>query len=638
VASERAPGAAVARAVAGRDVPRLAAAPAAAPGTPAPGPQANRAAAVNAAVAPGAAGAAAGPAPVDSAEALRKAIDPADSPARGNPGAPVTIVAYSEFQCPFCARAVPTLRELEKAYPDQIRVVWKHLPLPFHESAALAAEAALAAGEQGKFWEMHDRLFASQDRLDPPALEEHARALGLDVPRFKAALDGARYRPRVEADLKLARDAGISGTPTFFINGEKLVGSQPLAAFSYQVDVALAKVKGLPPPAPPATLRPGGEMRPGGPRPPMAVRRSPFWPPLAMTLPDAVLGERVPGRFATGDAPVRGNPRAPVEVLYFTNLASTEPRLLIEGLLSTDAEQVKVVAKLIPLGGSPGEPQPLLEAGHYAHSQGKFWEFHDALPINGIPPADQAQIEQAASKAGLDLADLRASLEERRFQRAIDRDLEAVRAAKLGLPAILVNGRLAEGAVALGQLVDAALRKAGRKPPERRKLVRAPVTGPQGMQGMQGTVVVPGEPGYEPQRLLMGHVTPRQLFAYEPRDSGWAGAVEKALGPVIDKDLRTVEPGLGSTTVECRTSLCRLRWRTGKADDKVVAAAARLLYAPGARPTPGEVYLVLRSATIQSAEDAVARVKGRRSTVLYNHRTGRASGPLPFAADRLPRE
>ena len=191
MASDRAPATVLARA-ARPGVPRLAVAPAAAP--------AGSAAAPSATPPPAAAPALAGAAParneppVDKAEALRKAIEPGDSPARGNPKAPITIVSYSEFQCPFCARVVPTLRELEKAYPDQIRLVWKHLPLAFHESAPLAAEAALAAGEQGKFWEMHDRLFAAQDRLDLPALEEHARALALDVPSFRAALDGAKFK------------------------------------------------------------------------------------------------------------------------------------------------------------------------------------------------------------------------------------------------------------------------------------------------------------------------------------------------------------------------------------------------------------------------------------------------------------
>ena len=192
--------------------------------------------------------------PEQKAAALERAIQPVDSPARGNPQAPVTIVIYSEFQCPFCARVLPTLRELEQSYPDQLRLVWKHLPLAFHESAALASEAALAAHEQDKFWEMHDRLFARQDRLDPAALAGYARELGLDVERFMGALESGRYRDRVQADLTLAKEANINGAPTFFINGERLTGAQPLPAFKHQVEVALAKVKGLPPPPLPPKL------------------------------------------------------------------------------------------------------------------------------------------------------------------------------------------------------------------------------------------------------------------------------------------------------------------------------------------------------------------------------------------------
>ena len=621
VASERA---AVAPLVRGSrpSVPRLALAPAA---TPAGTPAAAAASPPPPAGVPGLVGAAparAEPA-VDRAEAVRKAIEPGDSPARGNPKAPITIVSYSEFQCPFCARVVPTLRELEKAYPDQIRLVWKHLPLAFHESAPLAAEAALAAGEQGKFWEMHDRLFAAQDRLDLPTLEEHARALALDVPRFRAALDGAKFKARVDADLKLAKDADISGTPTFFINGERLAGAQPLSAFVHQVETALAKLKGLPPPAPPAPARPVNDFK----RTPMFFGP---WPPVAITLPDNVLGDRVPVRFATGNAPVRGNPRGPVEVLYFTNLNAFEGRAIAKGLLSTHAGHVKLVAKVVPtIYGppppmGPKEPELLGAVAHYAHSQGKFWEFHDALAPGGRPP-EREQIEQIAQSVGLDLTDLRAALEEKRFQPAIEQDREAIRAAKLEGPfAFVVNGRQADSPVALAQLVDAAIRRAGRKPP-----ARPPAT--------PGMVINPGDPAYEPQKL-MNQMSMRQLFGYEPRDSAWASAVEKQLGPMIDRDLRGIEPALASTTLECRSRLCRLRWNPGKGNDMAIAMGARTLYSSFGRITKGEMYMALRSGTVRTLEDSISRIKSRRSTVLYNYKTGRATGNLHFPIERLPKE
>ena len=226
---------------------------------------------------------------------------------------------------------------------------------------------------------------------------------------------------------------------------------------------------------------------------------------------------------------------------------------------------------------------------------------------------------------GLDLADLRAALDEKRFQPAMEQDREAIRAAKLEGPyAFVVNGRQAESPVALAQLVDAALRRAGRKPPPR---PASPFPIPTN----------PSDPGYEPQKL-MGQLSMRQLYAHEPRDSAWATPIEKALGPIIDRDLRSIEPGLASTTLECRSKLCRLRWNPGKGNDLAIAIGARTLYPSFGRPTPGELYMALRSGTVRTVEDSLSRVKSRRSTVLYNHRTGRATGKLPFPADRLPKE
>jgi predicted DsbA family dithiol-disulfide isomerase len=470
---------------------------------------------------------------------------------------------------------------------------------------------------------MHDRLFAAQDRLDLPALEEHARALALDVPRFRAALDGAKFKARVDADLKLAKDADISGTPTFFINGERLAGAQPLSAFVHQVETALAKLKGLPPPAKPARE----------PLPPLAQRAPmfvPSWPPVAITLPDNLLGDRVSVRFATGNAPVRGNPRGPVEVLYFTNLNAFEGQAIAKGLLSTHASHVKLVAKVVPtLYGpppplGPKEPELLSAVAHYAHSQGKFWEFHDALKPSGRAP-EREQIEQIAQSVGLDLADLRAALDEKRFQPAMEQDREAIRAAKLEGPfAFVVNGRHAESPVALAQLVDAAIRRAGRKPPARPPSPIAVVTNP-------------ADPAYEPQRLMQ-QMSMRQLFGHEPRDSAWATAVEKQLGPLIDRDLRGIEPALASTNLECRSRLCRLRWKPGKGSDMAIATGARTLYPSFGRPTPGEMYMALRSGTVRTVEDSISRIEGRRNTVLYNYRTGRATQKLPFPVERLPEQ
>ena len=157
----------------------------------------------------------------------------ADDPVQGKAEAPVTVVEFSDFQCPFCARATPAVKELAAAHPEKVRVVWKHLPLSFHQNAvpaALAAEAARAQGGPEKFWAMHDKLFAGQASLSQSLYEASARELGLDLDRFKRDMADPKLKARVEEDAQLAQKLGVSGTPTFIVNGERVVGSGGLRA------------------------------------------------------------------------------------------------------------------------------------------------------------------------------------------------------------------------------------------------------------------------------------------------------------------------------------------------------------------------------------------------------------------------
>jgi protein-disulfide isomerase len=184
--------------------------------------------------APAAPAAGAPPAP-----AAKQDIKLGDAPVMGPSNAKVTVVAFSDFQCPFCSRAVPTLKQVEDTYKGKIRVAFKNMPLPFHDKAHLAAEAALAANEQGKFWEMHDKLFANQQALDRPALEKYAEELGLNMSKFRAALDSGKFKDRVDREAKEGNAVGATGTPTFFINGHILVGAQPFDAFKSAIDAEL---------------------------------------------------------------------------------------------------------------------------------------------------------------------------------------------------------------------------------------------------------------------------------------------------------------------------------------------------------------------------------------------------------------
>ena len=164
-----------------------------------------------------------------------------DDPAMGPADAPVTIVEFSDFQCPYCQKSVATLKELRRLYGDKIRVVYRDYPGPNHPQAAPAAEAAQCAGDQGKFWEFHDVLFARQTRETGWDFDALAREVGLHANEFSSCLSTGRYREEVRKDLQDGLALGITSTPTFFINGRPLVGAQPLAEFSRLIDPLLSK-------------------------------------------------------------------------------------------------------------------------------------------------------------------------------------------------------------------------------------------------------------------------------------------------------------------------------------------------------------------------------------------------------------
>lgn len=169
-------------------------------------------------------------------------IAPGRSPSRGPDGALVTVIVFTDFQCPYCSRAAETVEALRARYPDELRVVFKHFPLPMHPHAMPASEAAVEAfvqgGEDG-FWRMHDRLFATQRGLSLDDLVDDASALGLDSGRLGAAVEAQVHAPAIEADIALGTASGVTGTPTFFLNGTRLVGAPRLEAFAAAVDAEL---------------------------------------------------------------------------------------------------------------------------------------------------------------------------------------------------------------------------------------------------------------------------------------------------------------------------------------------------------------------------------------------------------------
>lgn len=180
-------------------------------------------------------------------EAMNKPLSPeqmnkiasGDVPAFGPKDAKVTIVEFSDFQCPYCGRTAGVVEKLRKQYGTKVRFVFRQFPLPMHPFAQKAAEAALAAQAQGKFWQYHDKLFANQQKLDEDSLLQYAKQAGLNVTTFKKAVDSDAYKDRIKADQKLGQEVAVNGTPTMFLNGKRVANPMDYAALTKLIDSKL---------------------------------------------------------------------------------------------------------------------------------------------------------------------------------------------------------------------------------------------------------------------------------------------------------------------------------------------------------------------------------------------------------------
>jgi protein-disulfide isomerase len=359
-----------------------------------------------------------------------------DSPSKGGPAPKVTIVEFSEFQCPFCSRVGPTVAKILDTYKDDVQIVFKHLPLSFHNNAENAALAAEAARQQGKFWELHDRMFANQMALDRPSLEKHAQELGLDLAKFKAAMDDPKVKERVEADKKQAAQFGASGTPTFFVNGRKLVGAQPFESFQAVIDQEIKKADeklkaGVPRANLYAALTKDGLDK---------VAAPPAQP--GTPSPDAVYKVEVKG------APTKGPKDALITIVKFSEFqcpfcARVEPTL--KRVFDEYAGKVRVVWRDFPLPFHQ-DAMPAAIVARVANEQGKFWEMHDKL-FENQRKLDRASLEQYAQELGLNLNKVKAALDQKKYETQIKADLEmGQKVGVRGTPAFFINGSFLSGA------------------------------------------------------------------------------------------------------------------------------------------------------------------------------------------------
>jgi protein-disulfide isomerase len=403
---------------------------------------------------------------IEGAEVERFKIPVTDAqPQKGPKDALVTIVEFSEFQCPFCARVLPTVKQVQDEYGDKVRVVWRNNPLPFHKDAAPAAALAMEAKAQGgdeKFWEVHDVLFANQKALTRPQLEEYAKNAGLDLDKVKKALDEDTHKSAISGDQAVASQFGARGTPYFFINGRQLRGAVPYASFKAIIDEEIKSAealvdKGVKPSQVYATITKDGLTKAAPPKPKEQQPRP--------GQPDPKATYKVP---VQGNEPQKGPDDALVTIVEFSDFecpfcGRVEPTLT--EVQKKYGKDVRVVWMNNPLPFHKNA-KPAANAALEAHAQKgdkAFWAMHEKMFANqkSLTPEN---LEKWSKELGLNAAKVKKAIAEDKYAKVIqDQQKLANTLGARGTPAFFINGRNLRGAQplpAFTALIDEELAEA----------------------------------------------------------------------------------------------------------------------------------------------------------------------------------
>jgi protein-disulfide isomerase len=349
---------------------------------------------------------------------------------QGPKSASVTILVFSDFECPFCARLVPVLKQIVEKNAQDVRVVFKSFPLDIHQKAMWAHEAALAAAASGRFWAMHDALFADQTHLGRKELVERGRRLGLPEGAIERAIDQSAFRDRIERDLQDGRDLGVMATPTLFVNGRKFVGAQRVEVIQAAIDEQLGR------------------------------HTETDEAPLA------------PTDFDLSHSSTRGSPGAPITIVEFSDLRCpfcARMPVVLEEVLKRYAGQVRWVFKHFPLPMHSDAPLAHA-AAQAAGEQGRFWEMHDAIFARS-QTLQRSDVMTLASQLGLNVDRFVADLDRQSLKALVDRDVaEGRRAGVTGTPTFFINGTRLSGAVPATEFfrsIDAELARLAAPAPAR---------------------------------------------------------------------------------------------------------------------------------------------------------------------------
>jgi len=384
-------------------------------------------------------------------------------PSKGPKDALVTIVEFSEFQCPFCARVLPTTKQVIDTYGEKVRIVWRNNPLSFHNNAAPAAELAMEAYAQGgndKFWEVHDTLFANQKALGRAELEGYAEKAGLDSAKVKKALDESTHKKAIDGDQGLAAQLGAGGTPYFFINGRQLRGAQPFAAFQKVIDEELATAEtllkqGVKKEQIYATVTKSGLTK--------AAAKKPQAPKAGQPDPKAVY--KVPLK---GNEPQKGADDALVTIVEISDFecpfcGRVTPTL--EAVQGKYGKDVRVVWMNNPLPfhkNAKGAANAALEAHAQKGNKG-FWAMHDKMFANQKALTTD-NLEKWAKEQGLNVSKFKKALADDKYGKTIqEQQALASSLGARGTPAFFINGRNLRGAqplAAFTTVIDEEMAKA----------------------------------------------------------------------------------------------------------------------------------------------------------------------------------
>ncbi len=384
---------------------------------------------------------------------------PTPVPQRGPRDALVTMVMWSDFQCPFCSRVEATLGELRERYPRDLRIVWLNNPMPYHDDALPAARLALEAFEQGgneKFWEVHDLLFESGTRrLSRANLERIARTAGLDLDAARTAIDTEEHDATIAAQQALARRFGAGGTPAFFVNGHFIAGARPLDEFVAQVEAARLRA---------FELLAGGVPRHG-------IYARTIAPGATEAPAEAPAAPATVEATAPGSAPTRGPRDAPIVIQIVSDFQCpfcSRALPTLERIMTEYPRDVRLVWRDYPLAFHR-DAMLAHEAAREVHRQAgnaAFWAYHDLLFANQRDLSRDTLERLAREVRGVSMPAFRRALDTNVHRAAIQSEMADIRrdifgSAGVGTPTFVINDEVVRGAQPFEAFRDAIARARG---------------------------------------------------------------------------------------------------------------------------------------------------------------------------------